>query len=94
MIHKILLVDDDAENLNINKQLLVLAGYQITTVISGEDAIKAVNNAKKDFSLVLMDYHMPSMSGTQAIIEIKKMKPRPGHFRRVLYYLGPCKKAG
>lgn len=75
MSYKILLVDDDVENLDINKQLLTHAGYLLTTASSGEEAIKSVKNAKKDFALILMDYHMPLMSGVEAILEIKKIKP-------------------
>ena len=75
MSYKILLVDDDIENLNINKQLLEISGYLITIASSGEDAIKVIKKAKKDFALILMDYHMPSMSGVDTILEIKKIKP-------------------
>ncbi len=74
MNYKILLVDDDSENLDLNKRLLLTAGYHVTTVTSGADAIKAVKNAKKDFALILMDYHMPNMSGVEAIGEIRKIK--------------------
>lgn len=74
MNYKILLVDDDSENLDLNKRLLLTAGYHVTTVTSGADAIKAVKNAKKDFALILMDYHMPNMSGVDAISEIRKIK--------------------
>ncbi|MDZ4661242.1 MAG: sigma-54 dependent transcriptional regulator [Pseudomonadota bacterium] len=75
MSYKILLVDDDIENLKFNKLLLSTAGYQVMTATSGEEAIKNVKNAKKDFALILMDYHMPSMSGSEAVCEIKKLKP-------------------
>lgn len=75
MSYRILLVDDDKENLNVNKALLSLAGYQIKTVESGQEAIDIIKSAKKDFALVLMDYHMPGMSGAAAVTEIKKIKP-------------------
>jgi DNA-binding NtrC family response regulator len=75
MTHKILLVDDDKENLVANKSLLSAAGYQVAVASSGEEAIRAIRFAKKDFSLVLMDYHMPGLTGTEAFAEIKKLKP-------------------
>jgi len=75
MSYKILIVDDDVENLNINKQLLTLAGYQVATATCGDDAIKSVKNARIDYALILMDYHMPKMSGVETIAEIKKIKP-------------------
>jgi DNA-binding NtrC family response regulator len=75
MTYKLLLVDDDRENLAINKALLSAAGYQVSLASSGDEALKAVKNAKKDFALVLMDYHMPGMSGADAVVEIKKLRP-------------------
>lgn len=75
MSYRILLVDDDKENLNVNKALLSLAGYQIKTVESGQEAIDIFKSTTKDFALVLMDYHMPGMSGATAVTEIKKIKP-------------------
>lgn len=75
MSYRILLVDDDRENLNVNKALLSVAGYQVVTVKSGQEAIDTIKEAKKDFALVLMDYHMPGMSGAVAVTEIKRIKP-------------------
>jgi DNA-binding NtrC family response regulator len=75
MSYRILLVDDDRENLAVNKALLSAAGYQVATVKSGQEAIDTIKAAKKDFALVLMDYHMPGMSGAVAVTEIKKIKP-------------------
>jgi DNA-binding NtrC family response regulator len=75
MSYKILLVDDDRENLNANSALLAAHGYAVTCVESGGEAIKVIKNAKRDFALVLMDYHMPGMSGAEAVIAIKSFKP-------------------
>jgi DNA-binding NtrC family response regulator len=75
MNYRILLVDDDRENLSVNKALLSASGYQVATVKSGQEAIDTIQSAKKDFALVLMDYHMPGMSGAVAVTEIKKIKP-------------------
>lgn len=75
MSYRILLVDDDQENIFANQALLQSSGYDVTTVNSGEEAIKTVKRAKKDFALILMDYHMPTMMGTEAIRQIKQVKP-------------------
>lgn len=75
MMHKLLLVDDDAANLAANKRLLVAAGYQVSLANSGDEALKTIKNARKDFALVLMDYHMPGMTGAEAVAEIKKIRP-------------------
>lgn len=75
MTYKLLLVDDDAANLAANKRLLVAAGYQVSLANSGDEARKTIKNARKDFALVLMDYHMPGMTGAEAVAEIKKIRP-------------------
>lgn len=75
MKYRILLVDDDRENLDATKDLLAAVGYNVTLASSGPEAIKIVRQAKKDFSLILMDYHMPRMLGSEVIQEIKKINP-------------------
>lgn len=76
MSYRILLVDDDKENLNVNKRLLTNSGYSVVTAESAIEAIETVKNARSDFALVLMDYHMPGeMNGAQAVAEVKKLVP-------------------
>ena len=75
MNYKLLLVDDDLENLALNRALLSGAGYSVSLASSGDNALQVIQNTKKDFALVLMDYHMPGISGAQAVIEIKKIRP-------------------
>ncbi len=75
MNYRILLVDDDRENLMANEALLKAKGYQVKTVQSGQEAIATIKAAKKDYALILMDYHMVGMSGAEAVAEIIKIKP-------------------
>ena len=74
MAYKLLLVDDDKENLNVTEALLSAAGYQVSTALSGVDALEKVTRAKKDFALILMDYHMPGMSGAEAVSKIREIR--------------------
>lgn len=75
MSYRILLVDDDQENIFANKALLQSSGYEVTTVNSGDEAIRTIKLAKRDFALILMDYHMPEMTGVEAIRQIKQIRP-------------------
>jgi DNA-binding NarL/FixJ family response regulator len=40
---------------------------------NGEHALKKIN--KKDYDLVIMDYHMPGLSGSETILRILRFKP-------------------
>ncbi len=75
MKYRILLVDDDRENLHANKSLLSASGYDVSIAENGPDAIKIMKQAKKDFALILMDYHMPGMLGSDVTREIRQIKP-------------------
>lgn len=75
MAYKLLLVDDDKENLAVNQALLSASGYQVTTALSGTEAVDKVTRAKKEFALILMDYHMPGMSGAEAVSKIRELRP-------------------
>ncbi len=75
MNYKILLVDDDKENLKINRDLLSAVGYKVSLACDGNEAIESVKATKKDFAVILMDYHMPGMTGAEAVEAIKKIKP-------------------
>lgn len=76
MKYKILLVDDDKDNLESTKMLLELHGYDVKTVNGGKQAIDLIQKGRSEFALILMDYHMPNMNGATVISEIKKIKPQ------------------
>lgn len=75
MSYRILLVDDDAENLSLNKRLLSNAGYSVVGACSGLEAIGTYEKARSDFALVLMDHHMPEMNGDEAVRHILAIDP-------------------
>ncbi|MEM7646582.1 MAG: diguanylate cyclase [Pseudomonadota bacterium] len=65
MRHKILLVDDDHDNLKIVQRLMEKEGYEVKTVDSGEEGLRAIENYRPD--LVLLDVNMPGMDGLETI---------------------------
>ena len=68
---RILLVDDDADILEIVGYNLAQEGYQISTAINGRDAIA---KAKKVLPhLIIMDVMMPEMDGMEACENIRKI---------------------
>lgn len=66
---KILLVDDDADIIEIVQYNLVQEGYQIFTASNGKEAIAV---AKKELPhLIIMDVMMPVMDGMEACEQIR-----------------------
>ena len=66
---KILIVDDNETNTDILERRLQRKGYKAVSRHSGSEAIDALE--KEHFDLIIMDLHMPEMSGTETIRKIK-----------------------
>lgn len=72
---KILLVEDNMINLNIETEILRELGFTIETAENGSIAVeKLANSAPGDFDLILMDIQMPVMDGRQATEAIRKLE--------------------
>ena len=70
----ILVVDDDATQRDIASEMLMLLNYRVTSVSSGEAAVKYLQN--NEANLLLLDMIMaPGMSGLDTYLEIVKFKP-------------------
>lgn len=72
---RILLVEDNEINLEIEKEILQEIGFVIETAINGSIAVDKLKHAKPGyFSLVLMDIQMPVMNGYEASKAIRKLE--------------------
>jgi PAS domain S-box-containing protein len=61
---KILVVDDNAVNLNVACGLLKLCKITADTALSGQEAIEKIN--ENQYDIVFMDHMMPGMDGVEA----------------------------
>ena len=71
--NNILLVDDDPHIVELNYNILDGEGYQITKSISGEGAIKELENRK--FDLVVTDLNMGKIGGISVLKKAKELHP-------------------
>jgi len=69
---KILVVDDNVDNVKLLAAHLRLAGYQVATALSGEEALQKVETEFPD--LILLDVVMPGLNGYQVCSRLKEDK--------------------
>jgi CheY-like chemotaxis protein len=68
---RVLVVEDNPVNMLLAETLLSTWGVEVVQAYDGRQAIDAVERGGH-FDLVLMDVHMPVMSGHQATVELRK----------------------
>lgn len=73
---RVLIVDDEPDLLNVLSEELPRRGYEVDTVINGEDAIERIKQSPPD--LVLLDIRMPGMGGLATLKQIRQTNPGIG----------------
>ncbi|MFC4597853.1 response regulator [Cohnella hongkongensis] len=69
-------VDDQAINRIVLKQLLDSQGYMVRLLESGTEAVSLIESNQAEADLILMDLHMPDMDGIEATIRIRQQLGR------------------
>jgi CheY-like chemotaxis protein len=80
MATKILIVDDDFNDLQSMKAVLDKAKYLVFTATNGAQAMDLVNENK--FDLILMDIQMPTLSGYDLL---RLLRERINHNSKMAY---------
>jgi len=73
-MQKILLADDERDVRTLLQGELESAGYRVTAVASGADAVIAA--ADGGYDLYLLDMMMPGLNGVQTIQVLRKITPK------------------
>lgn len=72
---RILLVEDNALNMEIAQVLLCDAGADVDTVYNGKEALEKFSNSEKGrYQAILMDVMMPVMDGYEATRQIRRLE--------------------
>jgi CheY-like chemotaxis protein len=69
----ILCIDDDNSILSYERSLLERSGYVVLTTASAQQGIALAMKFQLD--AVVLDYHMPEMSGHDVAAALKKLRP-------------------
>jgi CheY-like chemotaxis protein len=75
---KVLHVDDDPMNLRVVQEILGAFGHDATMACSGAEALERL--AVETFDVVLLDIHMPGMTGIEVV---ERLRATPGPARHV-----------
>lgn len=68
---QVAVVDDNLTNVMVAQAMLKKLGVVVTTFDSGEGIIKSLESGRQ-FDLIFLDVHMPTMSGLQVVSEIRQ----------------------
>ena len=71
-LNRVLIVDDNANNRTIIEHMLTYKGVHAVHAENGLAALQLLMNGER-FDVILMDYHMPILSGLETIQKIKEL---------------------
>ena len=66
----VLIVDDEIDYLGLMKERIESWGYAVIAATSGKEALGMIKEKKPD--IVILDYLMPNMDGTETLKQIRK----------------------
>jgi two-component system cell cycle response regulator DivK len=69
---KVLVVDDNGNNLTLEKDLLEIAGFEVFIAENATSGIAIARKEKPD--IIVMDVRLPDMRGTEAAIVLRQDK--------------------
>jgi len=67
---KVLIVDDEPNNVDFLEQALEDSGYQLITATNGQEALNKIQSEQPD--LILLDLNMPVMDGFTVLAKVKE----------------------
>ena len=70
----VLVIDDDAALLELNKTILEMEDYEVFIALSGAAALSLLEKIAQP-DLILLDMRMEDMSGPEFLLELEKNRP-------------------
>ena len=80
MSKRIMIVDDDQNDLNSMKEILEGEGYEVICVENGADALDQLTG--DGFSLIMIDIQMPTLTGYDLL---RLMREKVNHDAKMIY---------
>lgn len=73
MIKTVMIIDDETRVLSSLRRMLVRSGWQVITFVNPVDALEFARH--RIVPLVITDYRMPRMTGTQFLQSLEEIQP-------------------
>ena len=73
-MHRILVVDDEPEILETTKWAFEIAGFEVHTAASAEEALPQADQLRPE--ILLIDYKLPLQSGLEVLKSVKSANPK------------------
>lgn len=70
--NKVVIVDDNGNNLLLEKDLMEVAGFEVFEAVNGLDGVTMVLKEKPD--VIIMDIRLPDISGLEAMNILRQNK--------------------
>lgn len=70
---RVLCIDDNCDVLQLEKEILEEAGYEVLLASNGTDGLNIATGSMID--IVILDCEMPQMTGTEVAHRIRAMRP-------------------
>jgi len=71
---RILVVDDNGENIRVIGSILRQNGYNVGYAIHGQQALDILNGNEEEFDLMLLDVNMPGINGFEVCQKIRRIE--------------------
>ena len=72
---RVLLVDDEVSVRAVTKKILISLNCTVTEAVDGEDGLSQFSAQPDSFDLILLDYTMPRLHGSQVAAGVWKLRP-------------------
>jgi DNA-binding response OmpR family regulator len=73
---RVLVVDDEADAVELLQEFLSAKGYEVLTAHDGEEALRAVREERPH--LILLDIRMPGMNGLEVLRRVRQIDQEVG----------------